>query len=68
MIAESPLPSAANARLNRYLRSGGMILFDTRDAEQARLSGGQTATGRRLQQIAAGLDIPPLEPVPATTF
>ncbi len=66
VIAESPLPSAAaNARLNRYLRSGGMILFDTRDAEQARLSGGQTATGRRLQQIAAGLDIPPLEPVPA---
>ncbi|HPD93531.1 MAG: DUF4159 domain-containing protein [Rhodobacter sp.] len=66
VIADSPLPSPqAYAKLNRYLRTGGMILFDTRDAEQARLTGGTTAAGRRLQQIAAGLDIPPLEPVPA---
>lgn len=63
---DSPLlSSGAYARLNRYLRSGGMILFDTRDAEIARLTGGMTAAGRRLQRIAAGLDIPPLEPVPA---
>lgn len=62
----SPIPSeAANARLNRYLRSGGMILFDTRDAETARLTGGLTGAGRQLQRIAAGLDIPPLEPLPA---
>ncbi|MBN8292785.1 DUF4159 domain-containing protein [Rhodobacter sp. NTK016B] len=65
VTAESPLPSTeAYARLNAYLRTGGMILFDTRDAEQARLTGGTTAQARRLQQIAAGLDIPPLEPVP----
>ncbi|GAB1378619.1 DUF4159 domain-containing protein [Pararhodobacter aggregans] len=65
VTADSPLPSAeANDRLNRYLRSGGMILFDTRDADQARLTGGMTSAGRRLQQIAAGLDIPPLEPLP----
>ena len=62
----SPVPGAdAYARLNRYLRSGGMILFDTRDAEIARLTGGTTGAGRRLQRIASGLDIPPLEPVPA---
>ncbi|MCC0081740.1 MAG: DUF4159 domain-containing protein [Rhodobacter sp.] len=66
VTADSPLPSAqAYDKLNRYLRTGGMILFDTRDAEQARLTGGTTAAGRRLQDIAAGLDIPPLEPVPA---
>jgi hypothetical protein len=60
----SPVPSAAAAaRLNRYLRSGGMILFDTRDAEVARLSGDSPAA-RRLRAIAAGLDIPALEPVP----
>ncbi len=60
----SPVPSAAaTARLNRYLRSGGMILFDTRDAEVARLSGDSPAA-RRLRAIAAGLDIPALEPVP----
>ena len=65
VTAESPLPSTeAYTRLNAYLRTGGMILFDTRDAEQARLTGGTTAQARRLQQIAAGLDIPPLEPVP----
>src|SRR5690606_15941417 len=65
VTADSPLPTAqANDRLNRYLRSGGMILFDTRDADQARLTGGMTSAGRRLQEIAAGLDIPPLEPLP----
>lgn len=61
----SPIPTPEGyANLNRYLRSGGMILFDTRDAEVARLSG-TTPAARRLQAIAAGLDIPPLEPVPA---
>ena len=62
----SPIPSAdAFSRVNRYLRSGGMILFDTRDAEVSRLTGGTTPAARRLQRIAAGMDIPPLEPVPA---
>lgn len=61
----SPIPSPeAYARINRYLRSGGMILFDTRDAEVARLTGTTTPAARRLQRIASGMDIPPLEPVP----
>ncbi len=63
--ADQPLPSAeAYAKLNRYLATGGMILFDTRDADRATY-GNTTAEGRKLQAIAAGLDIPPLEPVPA---
>jgi hypothetical protein len=54
---------AAYARLNRYLRTGGMIVFDTRDAD---LGGfGSTPNGRRLRDLARPLDIPPLEPVPA---
>ena len=62
--ADQPLPSAAAyARLNAYLRSGGMIIFDTRDADTARFGGGSPA-GRRLQEPAAPLDIPPLEPLP----
>jgi hypothetical protein len=66
VTADSPLPGAeATARLNRFLRSGGMILFDTMDAEAARLTGAETPAARRLRAIAAGLDIPPLEPVPA---
>jgi hypothetical protein len=58
-------PSAeAYARLNQYLRTGGMILFDTRDADVAGF-GGATPEGQTLQLIASGLDIPPLEPMPA---
>lgn len=61
---DQPTPSQeAYAKLNRYLRSGGMILFDTRDADISGYGSG-TPNGRKLQQLAAALDIPPLEPVP----
>ena len=59
-----PLPSdAAYARLNRFLRTGGLILFDTRDGDIAG-AGGASPEAQALQQIAAGLDIPALEPIP----
>ncbi|MBN2906561.1 MAG: DUF4159 domain-containing protein [Rhodobacteraceae bacterium] len=65
ITATQPLPSTeAYAKLNRYLRTGGMILFDTRDGDVARYGGG-SPEGRRLQQLARPLDIPPLEPIPA---
>ncbi len=61
---EQPTPSAeAYARLNTYLRSGGMIVFDTRDADIARF-GSSSPNGRKLQQLARPLDVPPLEPLP----
>ena len=61
---DQPLPSAAAyARLNAYLRGGGMIVFDTRDAHLGGF-GSATPEGRRLRALAAALDIPPLEPVP----
>jgi hypothetical protein len=59
------IPSAkAYAKLNAYLASGGMILFDTRDADVAG-RGAQTPEAQALQRLAAGLDIPAIEPVPA---
>lgn len=62
---DQPLPSAeAYVKLNAYLRSGGMILFDTRDADIAQF-GAASPNGRKLQQLAASLDIPPLEPLPS---
>jgi hypothetical protein len=62
---DQPIPSdAAYAKLNRYLRSGGMILFDTRDSDTARF-GAASPNGRKLQQLARPLDIPPLEQVPS---
>ena len=61
---DQPLPSSeAYGRLNAYLRAGGMILFDTRDADLT-ASGATSPAARRLQQIALPLDIPPLEVVP----
>lgn len=61
---DQPIPSAeAYAKLNTYLRSGGMILFDTRDADVARF-GSASPNGRKLQRLAAPLDIPALEVLP----
>ncbi len=65
VIADQPAPSAkAYARLNGYLRAGGMILFDTRDADIAGFGSGVTPEGTRLRSLARPLDIPPLEPIP----
>ena len=65
VTADQPLPSReAYAKLNRYLRTGGMIMFDTRDADTAQFGSG-SPEGRKLQAIARSLDIPPLEPVPS---
>ena len=57
------LPSPqAYLRLNHYLRSGGMILFDTRDGDIAGLGGPDMSES--LRNLAAPLEIPPLAPIP----
>ncbi|MEI4231470.1 DUF4159 domain-containing protein [Roseovarius sp. D22-M7] len=64
ITTDQPVPSGdAYAKLNTYLRSGGMIVFDTRDADIAGF-GASSPNGARLQRLAEPLDIPPLEPVP----
>ncbi|EYD77318.1 membrane protein, putative [Rubellimicrobium mesophilum DSM 19309] len=64
VTADMAIPSRqAYEKLNRYLATGGMILFDTRDADMGGF-GTATPEGERLQAIARGLDIPPLEPIP----
>ena len=61
---DQPRPSReAYARLNDYLRSGGLILFDTRDGDIAGF-GSASPNGKKLQDLAAPLDIPALEPLP----
>lgn len=52
----------AYLRLNAFLRSGGMILFDTRDGDIAGVGGPDMS--QALRRLAAPLDIPPLAPVP----
>jgi len=61
---DQPRPSQdAYSKLNEYLRTGGLIMFDTRDSNVAGF-GAASPNGRKLQQLAAPLDIPALEPVP----
>ncbi|WP_369807756.1 DUF4159 domain-containing protein [Paracoccus sp. MKU1] len=60
---QAPPSPQAYVRLNHFLRSGGMILFDTRDGDIAGLGGPDG--GAALQALAAPLDIPPLAPIPA---
>jgi hypothetical protein len=64
VTANQPIPSrAAYEKLNRYLHTGGMILFDTRDADMGGF-GSSTPEGRMLQALARPLDIPAIEPIP----
>jgi len=61
--ADQPTPSdVAAARLNAFMRSGGMIVLDTRD-QHMRVGAG-SANGAALRRLTAGLDLPPLEPTP----
>ncbi|WP_137130347.1 DUF4159 domain-containing protein [Rhizobium sp. FY34] len=62
----APMPTAAAiSRIDTYMRSGGTVLFDTRD-QISTLDGvgALSANSQRLQEILANVDIPPLEPTP----
>ena len=64
ITVDQPAPSAeAYAKLNRFLQLGGLILFDTRDADIAGADGA-SPEARHLQELAAPLEIPLLEPIP----
>lgn len=61
------LADATLARIDAYMKQGGMILFDTRDYQQSLPSGGGSTQGpgaAALARLLGKLDIPPLEPVP----
>jgi hypothetical protein len=61
----APSPNAAE-RINRYLDTGGTILFDTRDANDQSLGpvGGAASSAQRLRRLVAGIKMPPLVPIP----
>jgi Domain of unknown function (DUF4159)/Aerotolerance regulator N-terminal len=63
MVASQPaLSEKAVRRLDNYLRTGGVVLFDTRDAGGPQLRRGQVSPGTaRLRQLLARVDIGPLE-------
>ena len=61
----APSPRAAE-RINRYLQTGGTILFDTRDSgtQTPGAFGGGASSQAQLRRLVAGVKIPPLVPVP----
>ena len=56
----APLSDAATAALNRYMLSGGALVIDTRQGGAP----GEADGLDRLADLLAGLDAPPLGPVP----
>ncbi len=64
ITAGQPTPSLkAYRKLNAFLKSGGMIVFDTRDGDIAGF-GTSSPNSLRLHKITYGIDIPALEPMP----
>jgi hypothetical protein len=61
-----PLSQAVLAKIDAYMKEGGMIIFDTKDTGQGMPSGynlrGDGTTP--LQRMLGNLDVPRLEPVP----
>jgi hypothetical protein len=60
-------PQDAINRIDAYMKQGGTVLFDTRDAIEASPSengASQTPGMQALRDILSALDVPELEPVP----
>jgi hypothetical protein len=60
------LPESALAKIDAYMKQGGMIIFDTKDYGQGVPTGFsmRSQDGPPLQRLLGNLDIPRLEPVP----
>ena len=65
IVARQPQPSPqARARLAAYMKNGGTVLFDTRDALTANPDGPPTPEALWLRALLDGVDVPALEPAP----
>jgi hypothetical protein len=65
IVAGRPVPSeAAIRKLDDFMKSGGTVVFDTRDALNSRPGSPPTPETKMLRQILAGIAVPALEPVP----
>jgi len=58
-----PLSDEASARVSNYLQGGGLIIFDTQDADIAALRAGEPHPG--LVNVLESLDIPTLTRIPS---
>ena len=65
MVADRPRPSQTAIRnLDAFMKSGGTVIFDTRDALVERPDGPPTPEAMALRQILETIEVPPLEIVP----
>ncbi len=65
ILSTTPVPSpAVLARVDAYMKQGGTVIFDTRDALESASGGPLSPAAQRLREILSGLDVPELEPVP----
>ncbi|MGH6845033.1 MAG: DUF4159 domain-containing protein, partial [Methylocella sp.] len=66
IVASQPQPPhAAIAKAALFMKQGGTIVFDTRDALASRPGGPPTPEAKWLRALLDGVDVPELEPVPA---
>ena len=65
IVAGLPQPEyQARARISAFMKNGGTLVFDTRDALTAHLDGTPTTEALWLRTLLQGVDVPELEPVP----
>jgi hypothetical protein len=65
IVAGLPQPKPeARARIAAFMKNGGTMVFDTRDALTARPGGPPTPESLWLRALLDGVDVPELEPVP----
>ncbi|HWA68612.1 MAG TPA: DUF4159 domain-containing protein [Rhizomicrobium sp.] len=62
---EKNLSPRVQAKIGDYMRNGGTIFFDTRDLTLGAVRGPASPGEQTLRRITAGLDLPPLQPLPA---
>lgn len=61
---QAPLSDSALRRLDTFTKTGGLILFDTRDQGMPFAGTAASPGTEKLRQLLGRLDIPPLMPVP----
>jgi hypothetical protein len=65
IVAGLPQPkSEARTRIAAFMKNGGTMIFDTRDALTARPGGPPTPEALWLRAFLEGVDVPELEPIP----
>jgi hypothetical protein len=62
--AQGPTSRDALRKLEAYMKNGGTVIFDTRDALSAVQGGPVPRETGVLRAMLKGMDIPPLEPLP----